>query len=80
MLPFLPAFILSGFLFDIGSMPALIQAFTYLVAAHYFVAILQTVFLAGNVWSIIIPNALALLLMAALFFALAVWRAPRRLE
>ena len=77
---FLPAFILSGFLFDIGSMPALIQAFTYLVAARYFVAILQTVFLAGNVWSIIIPNALALLLMAVLFFTLAAWRAPRRLE
>ena len=77
---FLPAFILSGFIFDIGSMPAPIQAFTYLVAARYFVAILQTVFLAGNVWSIIIPNALALLFMAMVFFALAAWRAPRRLE
>nr|WP_305910050.1 ABC transporter permease [Methylomarinum sp. Ch1-1]MDP4522999.1 ABC transporter permease subunit [Methylomarinum sp. Ch1-1] len=77
---FLPAFILSGFIFDISSMPAPIQAFTYLVAARYFVAILQTVFLAGNVWSIILPNALALLLMAMIFFALALSRAPRRLE
>ncbi|MGR9116046.1 MAG: ABC transporter permease [Gammaproteobacteria bacterium] len=77
---FLPAFILSGFIFDIGSMPAPIQVFTYLIAARYFVAILQTVFLAGNVWSVIIPNSLALLLMAILFFAVAAWRAPRRLE
>lgn len=77
---FLPAFILSGFLFDIGSMPTAIQAFTYLVAARYFIAILQTVFLAGNVWSVIVPNALALLLMALLFFALAIRRAPTRLE
>lgn len=77
---FLPAFILSGFIFNIDSMPAAIQIFTYLIAARYFVAILQTVFLAGDVWSIILPNALALGLMAALFLALAAWRAPRRLE
>lgn len=77
---FLPAFILSGFIFDIDSMPGPIQAFTHLIAARYFVAILQTVFLAGDVWSIILPNALALVLMAAVFFALAAWRAPRRLE
>ena len=77
---FLPAFILSGFLFNIDSMPAAVQAFTYLVAARYFVAILQTVFLAGNIWAIIIPNALALLLMAMIFLGLALWRAPRRLE
>ena len=40
---FLPAFMLSGFIFDIGSMPAVVQAITHLVAARYFVAILQTV-------------------------------------
>jgi ABC-2 type transport system permease protein len=77
---FLPAFLLSGFIFNIGSMPPAIQLFTHLIAARYFVAILQTVFLAGNVWEIIIPNALALLLMAAAFLGLALWRAPRRLE
>ena len=38
---FLPAFILSGFMFDINSMPAPIQVITHLVAARYFVAILQ---------------------------------------
>lgn len=77
---FLPAFLLSGFIFNIDSMPAAVQLFTHLVAARYFVAILQTVFLAGNVWEVIIPNALALILMAAIFLALALWRAPRRLE
>ncbi|BCG63452.1 MAG: ABC-2 type transport system permease protein [Methyloprofundus sp.] len=77
---FLPAFILSGFIFDIDSMPFAIQAFTYLVAARYFVAILQTVFLTGNVWAIILPNAAALLLMAVLFFILAMKKAPKRLE
>ena len=80
LVTFLPAFILSGFIFDIHSMPPAIQSITYLIAARYFVAILQTVFLAGNVWGIIIPNALALLLMAVIFFALALRRMPRRLE
>ena len=77
---FLPAFILSGFIFDIGSMPTAIQWLTHLVPARYFVAILQTVFLAGDVWPVIIGNSLALLLMSAVFLGL-VWRkAHKRLE
>ena len=77
---FLPAFILSGFIFDIQSMPTIVQWITHVVAARYFVAILQTSFLAGNVWSVIIPNALALTVMAAFFLGMT-WRATRmRLE
>jgi ABC-2 type transport system permease protein len=77
---FLPAFLLSGFIFNIDSMPALVQLITYLFAARYFVSILQTVFLAGDVWAVIVPNTLALLIMALVFLGLAWWRAPRRLE
>jgi ABC-2 type transport system permease protein len=77
---FLPAFILSGFMFDIGSMPPVIQVLTHLIPARYFVAILQTVFLAGDVWSVILPNALALLLMAAVFLGLARRKTHKRLE
>jgi len=77
---FLPAFILSGFIFDIGSMPWALRGITHLIAARYFVAILQTVFLAGDVWPVILPNALALLLMAALFFGLVRRNSRKRLE
>jgi len=77
---FLPAFILSGFIFDIGSMPRIVQWLTHVLAASYFVAILQTVFLAGNVWSVILPNALALLLMAAFFLGLSRRKLRKRLE
>jgi len=77
---FLPAFILSGFIFDISSMPTVIQMLTYLIGARYFVAILQTVFLTGNIWAVILPNALALLMMALIFFALAARKAPKNLE
>ncbi len=78
---FLPAFILSGFIFDIGSMPLIFRVFTHLIGARYFVAILQTLFLAGDVWSVLLPNALALLVMAAFFLSIS-WRKSRnkRLE
>lgn len=77
---FLPAFILSGFLFDINSMPTWIQLITHLVPARYFVAILQTLFLAGDVWPVVLANMGALLLMLLFFFTL-VWRKfHKRLE
>ncbi len=77
---FLPAFILSGFIFDIGSMPRAVQGITHVIAARYFVAILQTLFLAGNVWSVIAPNALALALMAAFFLGMSRRKLRKRLE
>ncbi len=77
---FLPAFILSGFIFDIGSMPAAVRLITHVVAARYFVAILQTVFLAGDVWAVILPNALALAVMAAIFLGIARLSARKRLD
>jgi ABC-2 type transport system permease protein len=77
---FLPAFILSGFIFDIDSMPRLVQVITRFVAARYFVSILQTLFLAGNIWTVILPNATALLIMAALFLGLTRTKSRKRLE
>jgi ABC-2 type transport system permease protein len=77
---FLPAFIMSGFLFDIGSMPAPVQVLTYAIAARYFVAIVQTVFLAGNVWPVIWPNALALIVMSTVFLSVVWRRSIKRLE
>ncbi len=61
---FLPAMLLSGFLFDLRSMPIAVQIVTYLLPARYFVALLQTIFLAGDIWSVILPNAAVLALMA----------------
>lgn len=68
---FLPAFLLSGFLFEIGSMPEPIRLLTHVVAARYFVSALQTVFLAGDVWPLLVPNALAMLAIGAVFFGIA---------
>jgi ABC-2 type transport system permease protein len=77
---FLPAFILSGFVFDINSMPWPVQIITYAVAARYFVAILQSTFLAGDVWSVILPNAAALIAIAAIFLGASRALARKRLD
>lgn len=65
---FMPTFLLSGFLFEIPSMPRAIQLLTYAVPARYFIPALQTVFAAGDVWSLILPNVIIMLGFGALFF------------
>ena len=62
---------LSGFLFDLRSMPTAIQVITYILPARYYVALLQTLFLAGDIWTVILPNAAVLAVMAAGLMLLA---------
>jgi ABC-2 type transport system permease protein len=64
LVTFLPAVMLSGFLFDLRSMPALVRFMTYILPARYYVALLQTIFLAGDIWPVILPNMAVLALMA----------------
>jgi ABC-2 type transport system permease protein len=44
---FLPAFLLSGFVYAIGNMPIVIQVVTYMFPSRYFVTILKGLFLKG---------------------------------
>ncbi len=76
---FLPAFILSGFIFDIHSMPFFIRVLTHIIPASYFVTILQSVFLAGNIPGVIIPNAIALFAFSLFLFALLVRISRKRI-
>jgi ABC-2 type transport system permease protein len=73
MTGYLPAIMLSGFLFDIHSMPAWLQFVTLVVPARYMNVSLQTIFLAGDVWPVLIRNMLFMLAVGALFFGLT-WR------
>jgi ABC-2 type transport system permease protein len=77
---FLPAFELSGFIFEIDSMPAPIRLLTRVLPARYFVSSLQTVFLAGDVPSVLVPNTLVLLVMATGLFVALVRATRVRLE
>jgi ABC-2 type transport system permease protein len=77
---FLPAFLLSGYLFEIGSMPLPIRALTYIVPARYYVESLQTVFLAGDVGPLLARNSAIMLAIGALLFLLARARTRKSLE
>ena len=70
LVTFLPAVMLSGFLFDLRSMPAAVRVITYILPARYYVTLLQTIFLAGDIWAVIVPNATVLAAMAMFFFVL----------
>ena len=77
---FLPAFMLSGFLFEIDSMPAPIRAITWLVPARYFVSSLKTVFLVGDQWAVFVPDLLAMAVIGVVLFALARRATRKNLE
>jgi ABC-2 type transport system permease protein len=80
LVTFMPALILSGLMFDIESMPHWVQAVTTVFPARYFVSSLQTLFLAGTVWPVLLPNLAMLMGFAVLFLALAIARTRRSLE
>lgn len=77
---FLPAVMLSGFIFEIDSMPVLVQAVTYIIPARYFVSTLQTLFLAGNIGSILLINTVFLIASAVVFIGLTALKTRRRLD
>lgn len=77
---FLPAMILSGFIYEIRSMPAVIRGITYLIPARYFVTAIQTLFQAGNIWPVLLEAMLFLTLASTFFITLTALKTRRRLE
>lgn len=77
---FLPAFILSGFLFEIFSMPPWIQVMTHFIPARYFVQSLQTIFLVGDVWPLMIKNIIAMIGIGLILFVITGRKTVKRLE
>ncbi len=61
---FLPAFLLSGFMYSISNMPKAIQVLTYLIPARYFVAILKGIYLKGIGPKVIVAEGIFLVLFA----------------
>jgi ABC-2 type transport system permease protein len=77
---FLPAFMLSGFLYEIDSMPFILQLISSLVPARYFVANLQTVFLTGDIWPRFFSGMAAMLGVGAVFFTITILKTHKRLD
>lgn len=80
LLTYLPAMMLSGLVFDLRSMPAFIQAITYVIPARYAVALLQTLYLAGDVGSVIWPKLAVLTAMAVALLILTRLATRKRLS
>lgn len=77
---FLPAYMLSGFLFEIYSMPKWIQMITYIIPAKYFVQSLQSLFLVGNVWKLIFYDMIPIVALGLLFFMITKSKTVKRLD
>lgn len=77
---FLPAYILSGFLFEIYSMPKWIQILTYFIPAKYFVQSLQSLFLVGNVWALILYDIIPIVAFGIIFFIITALKTTKRLD
>ena len=76
---FLPAFLLSGFLFEIDSMPPAIRWLTAIVPARYLIPSLQSVFLAGDIWPMFLQAIAVMLGIGALLFVLAARSTRKRI-
>ena len=69
-LTMMPAMMLSGFIYDLRSMPVFVRAITYAMPARYAVALMQTLYLAGDVGSVVWPNLMVLAAIAATLLVL----------
>lgn len=76
----LPAFLLSGFLFEIASMPKPMQIITMLIPARHFVSNMQTLFLTGDVPALLFPNIFKMFLIGLFLFVITAKKTVKRLD
>ena len=74
------AVILSGFIFDINSMPDALQYLTLAIPARHFNTALQTVFLAGDIWPVFLPRMAFMLGLGAAFLVITYRKLVKRLD
>lgn len=80
LVTFLPAFLLSGFLFSIEQMPVFLQWFTYIIPARYFVSVLKDVFLKGTPMAMLSAQLIPLAAFACVLALVAARTFHKRLE
>ena len=77
---FMPSLMLSGFLFDLRNVPLAVQAVGRILPATYFMELVKTLFLAGNVWPLILRNCAILAAYAVLLLGIARAVTRKRLD
>lgn len=77
---FLPALMLSGFVYDILNMPPVVQAITYAIPAKYYMTMMVSQFLAGDVPCLLLRGCGALVIFAIVLLLIARLKSPKSLE
>jgi ABC-2 type transport system permease protein len=79
ILTFLPAYLLSGFMFAISNMPRPVQIITHIVPARYLVALLKGIYLKGVGLDVLYPQAILLSAFTAVVLTVALVRFKKKL-
>ena len=77
---FLPSLMLSGFIFDLHSVPDWVNLIAHILPPVYYLEVLKTIFLAGNNFEIIFKNCSILLIYAIIFLSIALKITKKRVE
>lgn len=77
---FLPAMMLSGFIFDLRNVPTAIRVVGDLLPATYFMELVKSLFLAGNFWPMILKDCAILAAYAVVLLSLARLATRKRLD
>ena len=80
LVTFLPAFLLSGFLFSIEQMPIVLQWITRIIPARYYVSVLKKIFLKGTPTALLYTDLIPLALFALVLAVLATRSFHKRLS
>lgn len=77
---FMPAMMLSGFVFDLRNVPVAVQAVSQIIPATHFMGMIKSLFLAGTIWPEILRNSALLILYALVLAVLTTRRLAKRLD
>ncbi|MDR3641980.1 MAG: ABC transporter permease [Humidesulfovibrio sp.] len=76
---FLPAYFLSGYVFEPAGMPLPIRVLSHAIAARYYVSCLKTIFLVGDAWEQLLPNMLGMAAIAVVLLGLTIRNTARKI-
>ena len=79
-LVFMPALLLSGFMFPVSSMPEIFQDLTILNPVRHYIEIVRAIFLKGIGFEVLWPQFLALMILGGTLLTLATLRFRREVS
>jgi ABC-2 type transport system permease protein len=71
LVSFLPALMLSGFVFDLRNVPTVVQVIAHVLPATHFMGLVKTEFLAGDNWPLIFRECGVMALYVVVLFLVA---------